>query len=133
MDDVLEEAKKVLMEILSDFKKNQEGIGKKLTEAYIKHKRSLKTLGKCPKCGKDLVIVVSRRSGKRFVGCTGYKDGCDFAMPLPQFGMIVPLNKECPECGMPMIMVRRKGKRPFSMCININCPTKDKWRKKQKQ
>ncbi|MCD6402896.1 MAG: DNA topoisomerase I [Candidatus Aenigmarchaeota archaeon] len=130
-EEVVEEAKKVLTEILENFKVNQNAIGEQLTEAYIQHKRKSKYIGKCPKCGKDLKIIVSRKSGKRFVGCTGWKDGCDFAMPLPQFGQIIPLGKECSHCGMPMIMVKRKGKRPFTMCININCPSKKEWKNKK--
>ena len=129
-EEVIEEAKKVLIEILEDFKKNEKEIGKKLLKAFIAYKRGIRTLGKCPKCGSDLVIVRSKRTGKRFVGCSGYSKGCDFSMPLPQFGTIVPLNKECPICGMPMIQVNRKGKRPFRMCININCESKKNWSKK---
>ncbi len=132
MEDILKEAREVLEEILKEFKEKEEEIGEKLLDAYHKYKRNLRVVGKCPKCGKDLIIITSKKTGKRFVGCTGYKDGCDFAMPLPQFGQIIPLGKQCPHCGMPMIQVRRKGKRPYNMCINIDCPSKKDWGKKKK-
>jgi len=131
-EEVVEEAKEVLSKILEDFKKNEEKIGKKLVEGFIQYRRNERTIGPCPECGKDLVRIVSKKTGKQFVGCSGYKDGCSFSMPLPQFARITPLNKECPECGMPMIQVNRKGKRPFRMCINIHCKTKESWGKMKK-
>lgn len=41
----------------------------------IQEMKSKDTVGKCPKCGKD---VVNR---KTFYGCSGYKDGCKFSIP----------------------------------------------------
>jgi len=46
--------------------------------------------------------------------------------------MITPLNKLCETCGLPVIQVWRKGKRPFRMCINHKCKTKADWGKKKK-
>jgi len=46
---------------------------------------------------------------------------------LPQFGNISIANKKCPEDGLPMIMVKIKGKKPYSMCIDHNCKSKKDW------
>jgi len=132
-EEIVEEAKKVLTKILDKFKKNEEKIGKELIQSFIKYKRKQKSIGTCPKCGKELRIIKSRRTGKRFVGCTGYKDGCRYSMPLPQRGMITPTDKLCKECGSPMITVKIMGKRPFTTCINIDCPTKDKYKKNKEE
>jgi len=129
--EIVEEAKKILDKTLKKFKKNEEKIGKELIKSFIKYKRKQKSIGICPKCGKELRIIKSRRTGKRFVGCTGYKDGCRYGQPLPQRGMITPTNKFCKECGSPMIIVKIFSKRPFTSCINIDCPTKDKYKKKK--
>ncbi|NYT11424.1 MAG: DNA topoisomerase I [Methanomassiliicoccales archaeon] len=75
-------------------------------------------LGKCPKCGGDLRILYSR-SGKRFVGCSGYPD-CDQTYPLFQRGTIVPRGEECDECGAPVIDVKN-GKRMTRKCIDPAC------------
>ena len=88
-------------------------------------------LGECTKCGKNLRMIKSRKSGKRFVGCEGYKDGCRNSFPLPQYGKIQSAGK-CKECGLPMIKVIRKGKRPYTMCIDPKCPSKADWGKKKK-
>jgi len=85
-------------------------------------------LGKCPKCGGDLLIIETNK-GTRFVGCSGYKNGCDVSYPLPAKGKIVNLHKKCNVCGLPMIRVIR-GRRYFDMCINPNCPSKKDWSSK---
>jgi len=57
---------------------------------------------------------------------------CQTGFPLPAVGMITPLNKSCEMCALPMIQVWRKGKRPFRMCINHLCKSKESWNKKPK-
>jgi DNA topoisomerase-1 len=76
-------------------------------------------LGKCPKCGGDLRILYSR-SGKRFVGCSGYPD-CDQTYPLYQRGTIIPRGEECDECGAPVIDVKN-GRRIIRKCVDPACP-----------
>jgi len=58
---------------------------------------------------------------------------CHTGFPLPAVGMITTLNKSCEICGLPMIQVWRKGKRPFRMCINNLCKSKENWGKPKKQ
>jgi DNA topoisomerase-1 len=123
-DEVVEASKKVLIEILEDFKKNQSKIGEALTEAYISFKKDQKFIGKCPECGNDLRIITSRRTGKRFVGCSNYNNGCRFSTPLPQTGSIKGLNKNCDVCGYPLISVRFK-KKWYTSCTNMSCPSKE--------
>lgn len=125
-EELLEEAKKELGEILDEFRKHEAEIGKPLGEAYRQTRRNQKMLGECSKCGSQMKIVVSRKTKKRFAGCTNYPD-CQNSFPLPQNGYITALDESCDECGEPRIKVKRKGKRPYTMCINHNCPTKDDW------
>ncbi len=128
-DDVIEEAKETLVDILAEFKQNEENIGKKLLEALIEARREERKLGMCPNCKTgELRIIVSRKSGKRFAGCSNYPK-CSTGFPIPLIGQITPLNKVCDTCGLPTIQVWRKGRRPFRMCINPNCPTKADWGK----
>jgi len=124
-DAIVDEAKKILIEILTEFKNNQDKIGEGLSKAYISFKRDQKIIGKCPECGSDLKIIVSRRTKKRFMGCSGYKDGCRFSTPLPQHGFIKGIDKSCEVCGFPMIAVKFKGKRWFTSCTNMECSTKE--------
>ena len=125
--DVLEEAKKTITKILTKFKKKEKKIGKELTKSVIETQERRSILGKCPKCGGILKVHKSWRTKKRFVGCSNYPK-CDYGQPLPREGLIEPTGKVCPECGSPIIQVRRVGKRPFRTCVNIDCPTKKDWR-----
>ena len=130
-EEVIEEAKAILTEILDEFKKNEKKIGEILSKAYISFKRGEKIIGKCPSCGSELRIIRSRRSGKRFIGCSKFPE-CKTAFPLPQFGEITVLGKECKECGMPMIRVKVGKKRAYTMCINPECRSKTNWKAKTK-
>jgi len=125
---VIESEKAVLSEILQDFKKKEKEIGGELAEALRSMKLEQNFLGKCPACGGDLKIIVSKTSGKRFCGCSNYPK-CSQGYPIPQFGSITPLKKNCKVCGLPMIFVRN-GKKVFQMCIDPKCKSKENWGKK---
>jgi len=89
-------------------------------------------LGKCPTCGGDLAIVQSKR-GKRFAGCSGYPE-CRTMYPLPQLGRIVAEGDVCDACNAPVIKVwNKKGRPPWVLCINMECPKKDKKQKDKKR
>lgn len=123
---VVKDAKKVLKEIVKDFKKKEEEIGKTLTDSFKKAQKADSRIGKCPKCGNELRIIYSKKTHKRFVGCTGYFKGeCNFSAPLPQEGKIKPTEKKCKYCGYPMVMVLQKGNsKPWFLCINPDCEAK---------
>jgi ssDNA-binding Zn-finger/Zn-ribbon topoisomerase 1 len=81
-------------------------------------------LGLCPVCKQgDLIITRSTTTKKRFVGCTGYyKKLCDWSAPIPQAGYASPTKNNCKHCGFPMLTIRKKGKRPYTICPNwLNC------------
>src|SRR5208282_3200337 len=81
-------------------------------------------LGGCPVCREGkLWVVRSRKSGKRFVGCTNYAKGCKASAPLPQRGTIKVAIKPCSSCGWPVVYVRL-GRRPWRLCVNDRCPRK---------
>ena len=85
---------------------------------------SKEEVGLCPKCGVgNLLIIRSPKTGKRFVGCSEYKEGgCDQTFPLPQKGTITPLGTQCPHCGHHMVKVI-SGRRTWETCVNwTECP-----------
>jgi DNA topoisomerase-1 len=127
-EEVVEEAKATLENILEEFKKNEKNIGKKLLEGLIETRREERKIGVCPNCGGELRLIVSRKTGKRFVGCSNYPK-CKTSFPIPLAGKIAPLDKVCEVCKLPIIQVWRKGKRPFKMCINPKCNSKNNWNK----
>jgi DNA topoisomerase-1 len=125
----LEEARRELTRIMNEFKLREKEIGEKLALA-IEEKRKSEVIGECPRCGGELRIIRSKKTGKRFIGCKNYPS-CDVSYPLPQKRGIYPTDKRCNVCGLPMVSMPL-GKRRVLSCIDMNCRSKDKYRKKQK-
>ena len=67
----------------------------------------------CPKCGEKLVKRVSKKSNKKFYGCSNYPT-CDFAAPG------LPTGEKCEKCGG-FIISGYKGRK---FCMNGECPTR---------
>ncbi len=130
---VLEEGRGALLKILEHFKKNELALGKELSGALKETRREQSVLGPCRLCsqegreGGQLVIRKSRFGF--FVGCAKYPE-CKAVFPLPKNALIEPLGTVCEKCGTPQVKVIRKERRPFSMCVDPNCPTKADWGKK---
>jgi DNA topoisomerase-1 len=128
--EIVEEAIETLTEALDEFKKNQKNIGKKLYEGLQQQRQEERRLGTCLNCKTGTITVFfSRKTMKRFAGCSNYPT-CKTGFPLPSNGALIPLNRTCETCGWPMIQVWRKGSRPFRMCINHECRSKQRWNKK---
>ncbi len=125
-EEVVAEAVEALRPILEEFKAKERLIGLELNEALRASREKENILGPCPSCGTGVIrIIRSRRTGKRFAGCSNYFNGtCKMSYPLPQTGKIQPTGKTCPACGAPIIKVLRRGKRPMTICINFDCPAK---------
>jgi len=127
MEQVVNRAISQLKPVLEELKKREKEIGQALSEAIRKSRIQQRIVGNCPVCktGK-LMILYSRRTGKRFIGCTNFFNGiCKTSFPLPQRGTLKPIHKDCKACGWPLIQVRVKGKRPWRLCFNPDCPSKE--------
>ncbi|MCP8304828.1 MAG: DNA topoisomerase I [archaeon] len=122
-EEVIEESVDVLVENLNEIKKNEDKMGKKLLKGLMDSRKEERRLGVCPKCKGELRVIRSRKSGKIFAGCSSYPK-CDNSYPLPQNATITTLDRVCKECLTPIVHVRRRRKRPFTMCLDPNCPTK---------
>ncbi len=67
----------------------------------------------CPKCGAELLRRVSKKTGKKFYGCSKFPE-CDFASPG------LPSGETCKECGS-YIILGLKGRK---YCMNASCSTR---------
>jgi len=119
LESTVKESRKMLTNVMKSLEKDKEKIKTSIQKAY----KEEKTVGKCPKCSKTMIIRTSRNN-KRFVGCTGYPN-CKSTYSLPQNGEITTTDKTCKTCGAPIIVVIKKGKKPWNLCINSNCPAKN--------
>ncbi len=131
-ENVLVEAVDRLKPMLEELKRREETLGEELSKAVKRARMEERIVGKCPTCGTgNLIILYSRKTGKRFIGCTNYFKGlCKTSFPLPQKGTVRSLRNECTACGWPLVEVRMKGRRPWRLCFNPDCPRKEERRKK---
>jgi len=121
---VVKETREIIKTIIDTLLKEKDAIASELKGGI--HTSSF--LGKCPTCGKDLIIRYGGASGKQFVGCSGFPK-CRTTYPLPQNKKASPLNKNCTECNAPIIQMTGKRGLNFEMCLNPNCITKEALKK----
>ncbi len=118
LEHTVRESRQMLTSVMKSLEKEKEKIKTSIQKAH----KEENTIGKCPKCGKGMIIRTSKNA-KRFVGCTGYPE-CKKTYSLPQKGVITTTDKPCKTCGAPTIKVINKGKKPWTLCLNSECPTK---------
>ena len=123
---VLQNAVSLLKPVMAELKAKESVIGQRLSETLKAVWLEENSLGKCPKCGEGrLVILRSKKTGKRFVGCTNYFEAkCNVTFPLPQSGSIRPQRLPCKSCGCPVVSVWQRGRRSWKMCLTPGCPSK---------
>jgi DNA topoisomerase-1 len=131
-ENVLLDAVEILKPAADELKGKEKIIGEQLSNAIKRARLEERTIGICPICNTGkLMMIYSRRTGKRFVGCTNYFKGlCKASFPLPQKGTVRPLGKNCHGCGCPTVQVQIKGRRPWTLCFNPKCPLKEERRKR---
>lgn len=113
---VIKEAQKELTTIFEEFKQKEEDIGKTIYEGLKVMMDKKNVVGICPECNSKLRIIRSKKTRKRFVGCSGYPE-CNHSYPLPQKGKVTPLGEVC-ECGAPVVKISGR-----KYCLNPTCET----------
>ncbi|MBN2880733.1 DNA topoisomerase I [Candidatus Woesearchaeota archaeon] len=122
--EVLDEAQKLLTDILTDFKKKELDIGKELKDANFETANEMNTIGECPVCKEGMLVIKQGKFG-RFIACDKYPD-CSATFKIPQTGVIKSANKNCEHCAHPMLTITKKGTkstRSQTLCINPECPS----------
>jgi DNA topoisomerase-1 len=115
---VVGEAVNHLKPIMEELKAHEQEVGDQLSHMIQQARTAELTLSvPCPRCGRKLHVVKSRKSGKRFIGCLGkWEGGCSFTLPLPQLGTLTLLDNKCGKCGFQLVKVVSKGRRPLVTC-----------------
>jgi DNA topoisomerase I len=83
-----------------------------------------------------LRIIRAKKSGKRFVGCSGWvlddPDSCDQTFPLPQRGDVFRLEERCSICDRtPRLKVVPFRGRPWNLCLNDDCESMQEMKKRR--
>ena len=81
-------------------------------------------LVRCPDCGVgELMVIKSRKTGKRFIGCSNFYGGCDASSPLLQKAKLRATKQPCDICKWPEIIFRYSRNQKWTrQCSNIACP-----------
>ncbi|HIH12990.1 TPA: DNA topoisomerase I [Candidatus Woesearchaeota archaeon] len=119
---VLEEAKKVLTALLTDFKKKEKLIGEDLIKSIQETRDVQNYIGKCLRCEGGRLQMKRGKFGQ-FIACDKYPE-CAITFKLPSKGLIKNSEKSCEACTYPMVKVITKGRRPQEVCINPECKSK---------
>ncbi len=112
-----------------------------------------RVLGPCIVCQEEgrkqedgspnmLRIIRARKSGKRFVGCSGWDgdnpdspDSCDQTFPLPQrVRGLYKIEEVCSVCGRtPRLQVVPWRGRPWKLCLNDDCPSMAEMKRRREE
>ncbi len=130
--EVLDDAEEFLCKVLQKFKEKEEEIGKYLANSYIKTRNEESFVMKCPECEGNLEIRYTPRFKSYFIACNKYPD-CKKSFSLPRGFLARRSDKVCDACGMPEVILIRKGSRPWQFCINPECSKKEEYKKKQQE
>jgi hypothetical protein len=85
-----------------------------------------KGLVECPECRLgQLMVIRSRITRKRFIGCSNFYGGCKASSPLLQKARLRAIKKACEVCKWPMIIFRySKNQKWTKQCSNLNCESR---------
>ncbi len=123
---LLRETVRSIARQLAELGANEEAVGKEIDSAVAATMAKSLVLGTCPVCkAGELRIIRSKKTRKRFVGCSNYASGCRASAPLPQRGVVKATPKACEHCSWPVVYILGGG-RPWRLCVNPKCPGKRK-------
>ena len=146
-ESVVEDSRKLVHTTFDELRGGEEELSKIIWAGMDKDR----ILGPCIVCKEAgrvmedgspnmLRIIRAKKSGKSFVGCSGWKlddpEACDqtFPMPQPNFYEVTPLEESCSICHRtPRVSVKTRGRagRPWKLCFNDDCPTMIEMREKK--
>ena len=121
-EEILDEAKSFLTDILGEFKSKEKAIGDELKKTFTETRAAMTTVGHCTVCKQGSLILRTGKFG-RFIACDKYPE-CKTTFKLPASGLVEVTPNICQHCQFPIVKMIRKAKRPQEVCINLDCPSK---------
>ena len=141
--DVVGESRDLLHKTWSEIDETKEDLAKVVWKG-MDEDRILGPCKVCEEAGRKkedgsphmLRIIRAKKSGKRFVGCSGWTlddpESCDQTFPLPQRGDVFKLEERCSICGeTPRLKVQPFRGRPWNLCLNDDCESMQEMKKRR--
>ena len=142
-DDVVGDSRDLLHKTWSEIDESHEDLAKVVWKG-MDEDRILGPCKVCEEAGRKkedgsphmLRIIRAKKSGKRFVGCSGWTlddpESCDQTFPLPQRGDVFKLEERCSICGeTPRLKVQPFRGRPWNLCLNDDCESMQEMKKRR--
>ena len=111
--DVIEESRNMLRSTLKEFREKQDVI----KETIKRNLSQGEVIGECPIDHGELSLIKNRDLVK--IKCS--TENCRIDFILKANGKIELAGKNCPECGLPLIKIIRRGQSPEIRCIDPKC------------
>lgn len=141
--DVVGDSRDLLHRTWSEIDERREDLAK-VVWAGMDQDRILGPCKVCEEAGRTkedgspnmLRIIRAKKSGKRFVGCSGWTAGdpssCDQTFPLPQRGDVFRLEERCSVCDRtPRLKVVPFRGRSWNLCLNDECPSMEEMKRRR--
>ena len=142
-DGVVGDSRELLHNTWSEIDKSREDLAK-VVWAGMDQDRILGPCKVCEEAGRTkedgspnmLRVIRAKKSGKRFVGCSGWTaddpESCDQTFPLPQRGDVFKLEDRCSVCGQtPRLKVQPFRGRPWNLCLNDDCESMQEMKRRR--
>jgi DNA topoisomerase I len=140
---VVSESRDLLHKTWSEIDESREDLAKVIWKG-MDEDRILGPCKVCEEAGRKkedgsphmLRIIRAKKSGKRFVGCSGWTlddpESCDQTFPLPQRGDVFKLEDRCSICDQtPRLKVVPFRGRPWNLCLNDDCESMQEMKKRR--
>jgi DNA topoisomerase I len=142
-DSVVGDSRDLLHRTWSEIDESREDLAK-VVWAGMDQDRILGPCKVCEEAGRTkedgspnmLRIIRAKKSGKRFVGCSGWTaddpESCDQTFPLPQRGDVFRLEERCSICDQtPRLKVVPFRGRSWNLCLNDDCESMQEMKKRR--
>ncbi len=145
-DEVVGVSREMLHATTAELEEKKEDLAKQIWAGMDEDK----FLGPCKVCEQagrkrengepNRLRIIDLKGGKRMYGCEGWirddpesPDSCRVSGPLPgRFFELWRLEERCSVCDQrPRLTVKKRGGRPWKLCLNDDCPTMVEMREKR--
>ncbi len=123
---VLNSAKEKLTKILTDIRKNEIELGKKLADASKLARFEAAKIAKCPNCEDGtLVLKTARKTRKKFIACDKYPE-CKTIFNAPQVNYIKGLEEDATDDDGKIWFLAGKSEGNYrKVCLNPDTPEEE--------
>lgn len=112
-EEVVQESKDMLKSVLRQFSSMKGEVASEIRTAL----ETGEPIGMCSEHGTEIVLSKDRTTSR--IRCL--TDGCRIDFHIRDRGKLELLEEKCPECGLPLMKIIRRGQSPQKRCLDSKC------------